>query len=247
MKKSNMLMLTVLAALLITATTNAQDYEPKSLITPEQFIEKVRGMNIPGFSGRLQFETDEEDEFQAAFSQGGEIVIITLNARHRPPTWSVSPYKLDGKDAEYVFRNGMGTLAIDLPETYSVLTIGSNKIKDKAGLEQIARQTGLMQIAPVSVAWPASIREEYRLKGVLLEASQGPDHYVGLRYMVKATLQMSAQVLESLLELMDRYEDQGDFLQFPDGTILNYPFSDIESIDEMYGENEKITFTYYVP
>ncbi len=225
----------------------AQDYERKSMITPEQFIEKVRGMNIPGFSGRPQFETDEEDEFQAAFMQGGNILLITLNARHRPPTWSASTYKLDGKDAEYVFRSGMGTLAIDLPETYSVLTIGSNKIKDKADLEQIARQTGLMQIAPVSVAWPASVREEYRLKGVLLEASQGPDHYVGLRYMVQATLQMSSQVKESLLELMDRYEDQGDFLQFPDGTILNYPFSDIESIDEMYGENVKITFTYYIP
>jgi hypothetical protein len=247
MKKSNMLMLTVLAALLITATTNAQDYEPKSLITPEQFIEKVRGMNIPGFSGRLQFETDEEDEFQAAFSQGGEIVIITLNARHRPPTWSVSPYKLDGKDAEYVFRNGMGTLAIDLPETYSVLTIGSNKIKDKAGLERIARETGFMRIAPESAGWPTRIPADYRLKGVLLEVTEGRDYDADFSYQVRATLIMSKQVLESLMELMGKYEDEGDFLRFPDGTILNYPFSEIESIDEMYGENEKITFTYYIP
>jgi len=246
MKKSTMLVLAVLVVLLITATTNAQEYERKSMITPEQFVEKVRGMNIPGFSGRPEFETDEEDEFQAAFLQGNDVLLITLEARHRPPTWSASPYKLDGKDAEYVSMGGMGTLVVDLPETYSVLTIGSNKIKDKATLEQIARQTGLMQIAPVSVAWPASVPEEYRLKGVLLEASQGPDHYAGLKYMVSASIISGSQLKESLIALANKYGDEGGFMRFPNGIILNYS-GEIENIDEWCRENDVVSFTYYIP
>ncbi len=247
MKKSKLLLLATIG-LLITATTIAQDYERKSMVTVEQFVERVSSMSIPGFSGRPQFETDEEDEFQAAFLQGNDILLITLAARRVSPTWSASPYKLDGKDAEYVSISGMGTLVIDLPETYSMLSIGSTKIKDKSTLEQIARQTGLMEITPasLSVAWPASVPEEYRLKGVLMEASEGPDHYAGLRYMVSATIISSSELKESLIALANKYGDQGGFMRFPNGIFLNFP-GEIESIDEWWGENEFVSFTYYIP
>ncbi len=244
-----MLALAVLAVLLITATTNAQDYERKSMITPEQFVEKVSGMNIPGFSGMPEYETDEEDEFQAAFLQGNDVLIITLEARHRPPTWSASPYKLDGKDAEYVSMGGMGSLVVDLPETYSVLTIGSNKIKDKASLERIARETGLMQIASVSVAWPASVPEEYRLKGTLLEASEGEDFDTGVfSYQVRVTMVMSPLLKQSLNDLLRKFDGSEEmFVQFPDGTILNFPFHSIDEIDDDYPKDALIKFVYYIP
>ncbi len=249
MKTSVMLVTAIVAGLFITATANAQDDDRKSMITTEQFVEKVRDMKVPGFSGRPQFETDIEGEFQAAFIQGNDILLITLAARRVSPTWSGSPYKLDGKDAEYVLissMGGMGTLAIDLPETYSVLTIGSNKIKDKATLEQVARQTGLMEIAPASVAWPVIVPEEYRLKGVLMEVSQGPDNYVGLQYMVSADIVPSSELKESFIALVNKYGDQGGFMNFPNGIILSFG-GGVDNIDEWFAEKDLVSFIYYIP
>ena len=106
---------------------SAQEYGRKSLITTDQFEKNVRGLSIPGFSGRPQFETDEEDEFQAAYVQGNDVFMIKIEARHYPPGWSTSPYKLDGKDAEFGLMGQLAMLIIDLPETYSVLTLASTK------------------------------------------------------------------------------------------------------------------------
>jgi len=249
MSKLSMLALAVLAVLLITSTTNAQDDERKSMITPEQFVEKVSGMKIPGFSGRPEIETDVDDEFQATFLHGHDVVIIKLESRRVSPTWSASPYKLDGKDAEYVSMGGMGSLVVDLPETYSVLTIGSNKVQDKASLERIARETGLMQIAPASVAWPASVPEEYRIEGTLLEASEGEDFDTGaFSYQVRVTMVMSPLLKQSLNNLLGKFDGSEEvFVQFPDGTILNFPFHSIDEIDDDYPKDALIKFVYYIP
>ena len=104
-----------------------------------------------------------------------------------------------------------------------------------------------MQMAPETVGWPSRIPADYRVKGVLLEAAEGSDYDAGFSYQVRATMIMSRQLKESLVQMADRYSDEGDFLRFPNGIILNYPFSEIESIDEMYRDNDEITFIYYIP
>lgn len=249
MKLSTIIILPIIAVLLLSGNAKSQDFERKSLITFKQFTEKVSVLKIQGFSGKPQFESDDDEgEYSAYFIQGGESVVIKLEARHYPPAWTTGRYKLDGKDAEYGSLPNMGILTVDLPDTYSILNIGSTRIRDKAALEQIARQTGLMQITPVSAAWPVQIPDAYRLSGVLLETSAGSGSDAdGFSNQISVTLIMSRQLKYSLIEMAEKYTDEGDFLRFPNGMILNYPFSEIESIDEMYRDNDELTFIYYIP
>lgn len=249
MKKTTIYVIAIIAGLIVSSSAKAQDFDRKSLITFEQFKEKVSGVNVPGFSGRPQIENEEDEGiFQAAFIKGNDMFLIKIEARHYSPGWTASPYKLEGKNAEFGLTAQLAMLIVDLPETYSVLTLVSNKIKDKATLEGIALETGFLQMAAESAGWPSSIPADYRLKGVLLEASEVEDLDTGVfSYQVRAKLIMSDQLKQSLLQLVNTYEDEGDFLRFPNGIILNYPFSDIESMDEMYNEHDVITFTYYIP
>jgi hypothetical protein len=248
MKKTTIYVIAIIAGLIVSSSAKAQDFDRKSLITFEQFKEKVSGVSVPGFSGRPQIENEEDEGiFQAAFLKGNDMFLIKIEARHYSPGWTASPYKLDGKNAEFGLMAQLAMLLVDLPETYSVLTLVSNKIKDKATLEGVALETGFLQMAAESAGWPSHIPADYRLKGALLEATEGKDYDAGFSYQVRAKLIMSDQLKQSLLQLVNTYEDEGDFLRFPNGIILNYPFSDIESMDEMYNEHDVITFTYYIP
>lgn len=236
----------LLLALVISVT--AQDYDRQSMISFEQFREKVSGINIPGFNTRPQFDDELDDELSAVFVQGNDIFLIKTEARRYPPVWMDAPFDFDGKEAEFVVVGNMGMLMIDLPETYTVLTLASTRIKDQATLEKIARETGLMAIAPGSAAWPARIPADYRLAGTLLEAADSDGSDTGyFSGEVRVTLIMSPQLKESLMQMANKYDDEGNFLRFPNGIILNYPFSDIEDMDEMYSEYDEIRFTYYIP
>lgn len=119
-------------------------------ITYKQFVQKVRALKIPGFSGSPR--TDQYPDgsaYEARFKRGEEGTSILLMA-NKEPDWFGEPYKLDGKNAQYLDHGGMSTITIYLPDIQAVLFIGSTTILDKAGLEQIALQTGLMQISPGS-------------------------------------------------------------------------------------------------
>lgn len=234
--------------LALIMSVSAQNYDRELLITFEQFKEKVSSVNIPGFSGKPQFDDELDDEYQAAFIQGSDVFMITIEARHNPPVWMGSPYDLEGKSAEFVVMGNLGMLMIDLPEVFSTLTLASTKIKEKSTLERIARDTGLMDIKPASIAWPSSIPVDYRLSGTLLEAfdSSGSDAD-GFSREVRVTLIMSNELKLSLTEMAARFVDEGNFLRFPNGIILNYPFSDIEDLDDMYSDYDEIRFLYYVP
>ncbi len=244
MKKS--ITFSLLLALVVSVT--AQDYDRKSLITFEQFKDKVSGLSIPGFSGRPQFDDGIEDELEAVFMQGNDIFMIKTEARRYPPVWKDTPYQFDGKDAEFMVLGNLGMLLIDLPETYTVLSLASTRIKDQATLEKIAHETGLMAIVPHTVVWPARIPADYRLAGTLLNAADndGSDTDYFSRE-VRVTLIMSPQLKESLVHMANKYGDEGNFLRFPNGMILNYPFSDIEEMEERYQEYDEISFTYYIP
>lgn len=242
--KRNILIAILLA---FTVSLQAMNTDRESLISWEHFKEQVSDLNIPGFSARPQFENDDIDGFQAVYMQGNDLFLIQLEARDYQPVYSGTPYKLDGKDAEFMVMGQLGMLMVDLPESYSILTLASNKIKDQSAMEKIARETGLLEFTPASMEWPARIPADYRLRGVLIDASEGRDYDAGFSYQVRVTLMMSRQVRESLTEMAGRYSDEGDFLRFPNGIILNYPFSELESIDEMYGEHDEIRFLYYIP
>ncbi len=238
--------LSIMLAMVVSVT--AQDYDRASLISFEQFEEQVIGLNISGFSGRPQFDDEEEGIFQAYFLDGDDVFMIKIEARHSPPVWMGSPYEFDGNIAEFMIISNMGMLIIDLPETYSVLALASTRIKDKAFLERIARETGLMKISPALAEWPSSIPAEYRMAGALLNAvdASGSDTD-GFSREVRVTLIMSNELKLSLREMAQRYGDEGNFLPFPNGIILNYPFSDIDDMEDMFSDNDEVRFVYYIP
>ena len=242
--KKIILLITMLA---LTVSLQAMSTDRESLVSWEHFKELVRDLSIPGFSARPQFENDDMDGFQAVYMQGNDLFMVKLKARNYQPGFSGTPYKLEGKEAEFMVMGQLGMLMVDLPESHSILTLASNKVKDQSAMEKIARETGLLEFTPASMDWPARIPSDYRLRGVLIDASEGRDYDAGFSYQVRVTLMMSSQVKESLVEMAGRYSDEGDFLRFPNGIILNYPFSELDSIDEMYGDNDEITFIYYTP
>lgn len=84
----------------------------------------------------------------------------------------------------------LAMLIIDLPENYSVLTLISNNINDKATFENIAIRTDFMNIAQESALWPTRIPVDYRLKGVLLESSESKDYDAGFSFKVKVEMVM---------------------------------------------------------
>jgi hypothetical protein len=128
-----------------------QEVENDSSGLYEQFVEKIRTLNIPGFSGLPEIDQYPDGSgYTASFMKDGEGSNIMLVERPPKPDWWGEPYKLDGKDAQYIDHGGLSTITIDLTEIQSMLIISSTTILDKATLEQIARQTGLMQISPVS-------------------------------------------------------------------------------------------------
>lgn len=224
----------------------AQDHDREILISSEQFETQVRTLRIPGFSGRPLFEHEEEG-YQAVFMQGNEVFVINLEARHYPPTWMGSPIQLDGLQAEFTVMGGMGMLIIDLPAAYAVLSLVSNKLTEQSALERIARETGFLGAAPASEPWPSRIPAAYRLRGVLLEASEGRDYDAGFSYQVRVSLVMGSELRASLMEMVARYGDEGGFLNLPNGMILNLPFSDLEDMDDLYVDHDLVQFIYYIP
>ncbi len=49
-------------------------------------------------------------------------------------------------------------------------------------------------------------------------------------------MMVDRQLNNSLKKLRNSYVDEGDFLRFPNGMILNFPFPDIDDIYEMYND-----------
>ena len=241
-------MLSILLVFGAYSNLSAQNNERKSAITFEQFKDKISGISIPGFLAKPQIEEEEdEDTFQATFTKGKDLFIVKIEARHYPPGWTGAPYKLNGKNAEFGTVGQLAMLIIDLPETYSVLTLISNNIKDKATFENIAIKTGFMNMAQESAPWPLRIPVDYRLNGVLLESSESKDCDAGFSFQVKVEMVMCDMLKQSLIKMANKYENQGDFLRFPNGIILNFSFSEIDSIDDMYKNNDIISFIYYIP
>lgn len=235
--------------LIMAGSLQAQDYQREPLITFEQFEEAISNLRIQGF-GATPYIEEDEGEYEAAFVQGNDVFMIKIEPRNHQPVWHKGSYKLDGKDAEFSLIANMGILIIDLPDTYSVLSLSSTKIKDKATLEKIARDTRFMQISPASANWPARIPAAYRIEGLLLESSDSAGSDAGFSYEVRVVMVMSPQLKNSLFKLRNKCVFKGKeevFLQFADGIILNLPFSDLEDIDDMYNTNEEIRFTYYIP
>lgn len=233
----------------ITFSAQAQDYIHKPLFSFEVFQEHVSKASIPGFTMPPELENlEDEGEFMAAYVAGNDVFMIKIETRWNTP-WDTPPYHVDGKAAEFYIFNELAMLMIDLPELNSILTVGSNKIKNKTDLEEIARQTGFLQLEPTTVSWPGLIPEEYRIEGTLIEASEGEDFDTGIfSYQVHVTLVMSPLLKQSLYDLMEKYDGSEEmFVKFPDGTILNFPFHSIDEIDGYYAKDSWIKFVYYIP
>ncbi len=239
---------TTLCLIMISSLLFAQGLNDEPPISFEQFREQVKNLRVPGFSGGPQME-QEEGEYTAAFVQGEEIFMIQLGHRMHPPEWSNSPYKFEGKDAEYVNIGWMNILAIDLPGIQAFLTLGSTKEVNQSDLEAIARQTGIMdlEIAQTTIPWPSRIPLAYRLQGELIKANEHDGKSEGFSYIITVNLIFSQELRASLGEMIKDYGNEGGFLVLPNGMILNFPFEELEGLDNRYSFNDRIAFSYYIP
>lgn len=76
-------------------------------ITYKQFIQKMRALTIPGFSGSPRTDQGHDgSDYVASFKRGEEGTSIMLMADKEPDWWG-EPYKLDGKNAQYIDHGGL--------------------------------------------------------------------------------------------------------------------------------------------
>jgi len=243
MKKTILIIFTVF----LVSGVLAQDYDKQKLLSFEVFKKEISQVRISGFSGNPTFEDEDEGEFSAFWTNGNDVLVIKLETRYYPPVMNIAPYKFENKNSDFALIGELAVLIIDLPEVHAVLSIASNKIKDKKQLETIAKQSNLLNIKPKTVEWSQRIPQKFRLKGTLLETNDGLSSLPDFSYEVNLTIVSDNASKQSFRQLISEYGDDGGFTRFPDGIILNHPFSDIEDIDDFYPEHSEIRVVYYIP
>ncbi len=240
----------VLTVLLLLFATGGNGLNPdrRMLVGFDRFTESVKNIKIAGFPGNAMIEIPDEDEreYTAHFISGKDVLGIKLEVRYYSPISQDTKYIFNGYEADFAVMGQMAILIVDLPHLCTILTVLSNKIKDKPALERIAAETGIMELKPLMQSWPETIPSEYQLKGILLDnpVTKAVDGYT---YMVTVRMIMGTELKSSLVHLASIYGDQEGFIQFPDGVILDYPSSEVNDIDDFHPENSIVEFYYYIP
>ncbi|TYT76205.1 lipoprotein [Desulfobotulus mexicanus] len=234
----------------------------KMFMTPSTF----RNAAFAGAPSGYSF-SDEESEctdyggtYEIRFASGQQFVMMELESLWggRTPTWSpgAERFKLDGMDAEYMEMStgsiNLGYLAIHLPYIEASLLISSTGIRNRADLETVARNTGLLNKRVPDIKdsdWPVEIIPSYRLKGMVYEITrddnpaESPEH----RIRFNISTMMNPELNESYNRVKTFAVDEGGFLRFPDSTILNLPFED----EDLYKGGHKnfdwpVQFEYFI-
>lgn len=225
----------------------------KMFMTFDTFNKSVQAVTPSGFT-----HEDAEDNCQNRYyditlhNSSGRYLNIQLLSMYMidSPSWSGSPYKLDGKDAEYELLAysgySQGVLKVYLPLIESLLVIRSDYTMDQAGLESIARNTGLMDKKVPQAQWPDLINPDFRLKGMVYDIireenpAEGPD----FKYRFTVIAMMDSELDQSFKDLQSRYVDDGN-IKFPDGSLINYP---TDNLYDMYKDYDwPVRFDYYIP
>lgn len=231
---------------LVNSTVSAQE---QMKISFGEFSKIVKTLKITGFPtiSEITEEEGEYAEYQAYFLTGNDMFSVKLEPRKGGPNWNGSPYLLDGKKAEFAVSGNLAMLFIDLPATESVLTLISNKIKEKQQFEQIAKKTGLLEKTPKTVAWPAEIPVAYRPDCVIVDIERVESSTEGYTTEFFLTVLMSDNLKKSVKRLRAQFEDNGHYVVFPDKSVLTSQFGELDDLDDCCADNEKVVISFQIP
>ncbi len=233
----------------ILLLNNIAQAQVNMLVSFTEFEAIVKSLKVTGFSSvsEITEEQGEYAEYQAYFISGNEMFSVKLEPRKGGPTWSSQPYLLDGKKAEFAVTGNLSMLFVDLPAIESVLTLISNKIKDKQQLEQIARKTGLLEKTPKAVAWPSEIPVAYRPDCTIVSSKKYESDVDGYTTDFVITVVMDDKLKASIRRLRSAYEDNGHYIAFPDATLLTTRFGELDDLNSCCENGEKIELTFNLP
>ncbi|MGE0019679.1 MAG: hypothetical protein AB7S72_08450 [Draconibacterium sp.] len=230
----------------VNSTASAQE---QMKISFGEFSKIVKTLKIPSFPtlSEITEEEGEYAEYQAYFLIGNDMFSVKLEPRKGGPNWSGSPYLIDGKKAEYAISGNLAVLFIDLPAIECVLTLISNKIKEKQQFEQIAQETGLLEKTQKTVAWPPEIAAAYRPDCIIVDIERIESTIDGITTEYFLTVLMSDGLKQSVKKLRNQYEDNGHYIVFTDKTVLTSQFGELDDLDDCCAENEKVVISFQIP
>jgi hypothetical protein len=214
-----------------------------------EFKNIVKSLQITGFPtlSEITEEEGEYAEYQANFLSGNDMFSVKLEPRKGGPTWSSTPYLLDGKKAEFALAGSLAMLFIDLPALESILTLISNKIKDKQKLEQIALKTGLIEQKFASLTWPSEIPAAYRPDCIIIDIERIESTIDGITTEYFLTVLMSDELKQSVKRLRSHYEDNGHYIVFSDKSALTSQFGHLDDLDNCCQDNDKLVISFQIP
>ncbi|NCB07795.1 MAG: hypothetical protein EOM73_06495 [Bacteroidia bacterium] len=232
--------------LLVSNMVSAQEQMKISFV---EFSEMVKTLKISGFPtlSEITEEEGEYAEYQAYFLSGNDMFSVKLEPRKGGPNWSGSPYLLDGKKAEFAVSGNLAMFFVDLPATESVLTLISNKIKEKQQFEQIARKTGLLEKTPKTVAWPSEIQVAYRPDCVIVDIERVESSTEGYTTEYFLTVLMSDNLKKSVKRLRAQFEDNENYIVFTDKTVLTSQFGELDDLNDCCADNENVVISFQIP
>ncbi len=236
----------VIASFLISGSAIAQE---EMAITFDEFEAVVRQLKIPGFSSIAEVSEEEGEyaEYQAYFFAGNNMFSLKMEPRKGGPVWGSTSYLLAGREAEYAVSGNLAILTIDLPPLESVLTLMSNKMKDKQQFEEIARNTGLLQKNYETVPWPDEIPAAYRPFCTVVGVEKYESETEGYTTDYVLTVLMDENLKASFRRLRSAYEDNGNYIAFPDATMLTQQHGELDGLEYCCQSGEKLTITYFIP
>lgn len=227
------------------------------LLTFDTFKTKVKALKIDGFT--LVSVTANEDgskEYEARYvNKDGKYLFVKIGElATSEPVWldPENTYLLDDRKSEYANTTLIHGLTIHLPQIEAEMAVHSTIDLGKTSFESIARKSGFLAVAPVTVAWPIGIPENHKFKGWLLQVDLGSyDEMPGFTKQMFAVMMLNDELADSYKDAYNSYYDNStNHIVFPNGTYLVVPDENLYNSDNLYdsyGRYDRIEFMYYIP
>ena len=151
----------------------------------------------------------------------------------------------------YPRRSGSGRIR-SLPGEHSKSRTdrlaGQNTITVVApAFEEIARNTGLLQKNYETVPWPDEIPAAYRPVCTVVALEKYESETEGYTTDYVLTVLMDENLKASFRRLRSAYEDNGNYIAFPDATMLTQQHGELDGLEYCCQSGEKLTITYFIP
>lgn len=246
----------------VTGVNDLDDYyeneesKVEVLLTFDNFKKQIKALKIDGFTLiSITAGEDGDKEYSATFkNKDGRYLFINIGElATREPIWydPDNTYLLDERKAEYANTQLIHGLTIHLPQIEAQMSVHATIDLGKSAFESIARRSGFLTVAPVTVPWPANVPDDHKFRGWLLEVEI--DDYYETEIFTKqmfATMMLNDELVASYKEIFNAYFDPDtDHIVFPNGTYLIVPGENYETdnLYDYYNKYDRIEFVYYIP